>query len=148
MKPGRDVEFNFPMVDVNTTLVPIDLHLTFDPTNTVGQALSRLSQQYRGRFNAVILLNPDKTPRGLITIETLRESDPESFLGEAPLKLAQDFGTVDTPKATIEERMLASGVNIFPIVDRDTGVLIGILTHESVVFKESRFYTATLQAQI
>lgn len=35
MRPGKDVNFNYPMVDVNTTLVPIDLHLTFDPNHTV-----------------------------------------------------------------------------------------------------------------
>ena len=148
MRPGKDVAFNFPMVDINTTLVPIDLHLSFDPTHTVGQALNRLSQQYRWRFNAIVLLNSDKTPRGLISTETLQSYSPDTFLGELPLLLSENFGTLDTPKTEIEERMFAAGVNIFPIIDREKNTLIGIFTHESVVIKETRFYTATLQAQV
>lgn len=41
MKPS-DVAFNFPMVDVNTTLVPMELHLAFFPGDTVQFAYNRL----------------------------------------------------------------------------------------------------------
>ncbi len=145
---SKDVEFNYPMVDVNTTLVPMDLHLTFDPTNSVSEALNRLFQQYRGRFNAIVLLNSNKSPRGIITLKTLQSFDTTTLLANVTLDIGGDFGTVNTPKAVLEERMNMLGVNIYPIVDRDTNTIIGILTHENVTITDTRYYTATLQAQI
>jgi hypothetical protein len=147
LKP-KDIEFNFPMVDVNTTLVPIDLHLTFDPNHTIEDALHRLFGQYRGRFNAIILLNSDKSPRGLITLSTLQSFDPSTQLADVPLDTVDEFGTVDTPKDMLEQRMHEIGVNIYPIVDRETRGVIGILTHENITLTDTRYYTATLQAQV
>ncbi len=67
---SKDIGFNFPLVD-DTTLVPLDLHLAFDPTNTVAEALSRLTSQYRGRFDSIILRDTDGTPQGLIRLSSL-----------------------------------------------------------------------------
>ena len=143
-----DIEFNFPMVDANTTLVPMDLHLIFDPTHSVADVLSRLFQQYRGRFNAIILLNSNKSPRGVITLKTLQSFAPETTLTNIPVDIKGDFGTVYTPKATLEERMNELGVNIYPIVDSEMNTVIGIMTHENITITDTRYYTATLQAQI
>ena len=78
LKPS-DVEFNFPMVDVNTTLVPMELHLAFFPGDTVQLAYGRLRGQYASRgFNAIILLDTDKKFKGIITIDTLQRSLDEN----------------------------------------------------------------------
>lgn len=151
IKPS-DVAFNFPMVDVNTTLVPMELHLAFYPDDTVQMALNRLQGQYANRgFNAVILLETDKTFRGIITIASLRsslETNPEMRLGDIPLDITNHYGTLQTPKADIESTMLELGVNIFPIVDAENRALIGILTHENISMTDVRYYTQTLKTQI
>lgn len=151
VKPS-DVEFNYPMVDVNTTLVPMELHLAFYPDDTVQTALNRLQGQYASRgFNGVILLKTDKTYQGMITIASLRsslESNPELKLGEIPLDIADRYGTLQTPKADIESTMLELGVNIFPIVETENLALIGILTHENISMTDVRYYTQTLKTQI
>lgn len=83
LKPS-DVAFNFPMVDVNTTLVPIELHLAFFPGDTVQLAYGRLRGQYASRgFNAIILLDTDKKFKGIITIHSLQralDADPGALL--------------------------------------------------------------------
>ena len=143
-----DVDFNFPMVDVNTTLVPIDLHLLFEATDSVDVALRRLSEQYRGRFNAIVLINPDKSPRGIITLQTLQEFNPATTLENVPVNRNREFPNVYTPKTSIEEQMHALGVNIYPIVDRDKNTVIGIITHENITITDTRYYTTTLKTQI
>jgi hypothetical protein len=83
LKPS-DVAFNFPMVDVNTTLVPMELHLAFFPGDSVKLAYGRLRGQYASRgFNAIILLDTDKKFKGIITLDTLQRSldeNPQALL--------------------------------------------------------------------
>jgi hypothetical protein len=83
LKPS-DVAFNFPMVDVNTTLVPMELHLAFFPGDSVQLAYGRLRGQYASRgFNAIILLDTDKKFKGIITLDTLQRSldkSPQALL--------------------------------------------------------------------
>jgi hypothetical protein len=64
---SADARFNNPLLEGRTAIVPIDLHLSFNPEDTVGYALERARGQYKDRFNAVIVLDgvkkADKTPR-------------------------------------------------------------------------------------
>ena len=150
LKPS-DVDFNFPMVDVNTTLVPMELHLAFFPGDSVQLAYGRLRGQYASRgFNAIILLDTEKKFKGIITLDTLQRSldeNPKALLWEIPLDITDNYGTLNTPKSEIEQHMMELGVNIYPIVDKNL-LLIGILTHEKIAFTDVRFYAARLSTQV
>jgi hypothetical protein len=54
----KDVAFNFPILD-KTTIVGLELHLAFSPENSVDEALTRLTRQYRAKYNAIILLDSE-----------------------------------------------------------------------------------------
>lgn len=143
-KPKKDALFNLPILD-NATIVWLDLHLTFSPQDTVQDALARLQKQYRGKFNAVILLDEKGYVQGLIHAQDLEKADPKQTLAAMPLHSTGPFPTIDTPRKDAEALM--GEVNILPVVDsRD--ILHGVLTKEAVTRQETRFYTARLDTEI
>lgn len=81
------------------------------------------------------------------SLQRALNTDPALLLGEIPLDITDTFGTLNTPKSEIEQRMLELGVNIYPIVDTNLA-LIGIITHEKIAFTDVRFYAAQLSTQV
>lgn len=140
IRSGKDTQFNFPSMDTNTTLVPMDLHLAFDLNSSVIEAKNRLERQYRGRFNAITLVNANKIPMGLIKTSELANFSDETLLRDIPLSIVGVSGTLNTPSEQIGASMSQHGINIFPLVDTQTEVLIGFVTHEIVAISETRMY--------
>lgn len=148
----------------NATVIGLELHLAFSPNDPVAEVLSRLKNQYRGKYNGVILLDdqhididaskdeyfsrPQEYPKGLIHVSELRKMHPEAKLAEALLLTEGPFPTIDTPRNEVEDTMAHLGVNFMAVVDSKTGTLNGILTNEMVTINETRFYTNRLNTEI
>jgi CBS domain-containing protein len=144
---SADMRFNNPLLEGRTAIVPIDLHLSFNPEHTVGYALDRASGQYKGRFNAIIVLDgtkhADKTPRGMLRLSTLAALDPNLPLSAVmQMDIDPPFATHNTPRAEVELAMHTHGVNLWPVTDATNGEMIGTITQESVVVKELRYNSA------
>jgi hypothetical protein len=143
-----DWKFNHPAIDANTTIIPIDIHLAFEWKQTVEIALERLTRQYAERFNTIILINAHRVPLGLITKEELKKHPSNTQLSDIAVHYAGPFGTLETPSEQIQTLMQNLHVNLFPIVDSQTRVLIGHITHETITLKETRAYLPRLQAEV
>lgn len=144
---SADARFNNPLLEGRTAIVPIDLHLSFNPDDTVGYALERARGQYKGRFNAIIVLDgvkqADKTPRGMLRLSTLSTLDPSLPLSEVTqMDIEPPFATHNTPRADVELAMYTHQVNLWPVTDATNGEMIGTITQESVVVKELRYNSA------
>lgn len=126
----------------------MDIHLAFEPKHTVREALERLDKQYKNRFNAITLIDSSRVPLGLINIEELKRHSENTQLQDVSIQYSGPFWTLNTPSKEIEESMHEQNVNIFPITDTQTSVLIGYITHETVTLQEIRVYLGTYQAKI
>ena len=147
-KIWEDVIFNYPAIDRNSTLIPMDIHLAFEQRHTVREALERLDKQYRNRFNAIILIDFNRIPLGIIEAKELKKHPEGTLLKEVLICYNGPFWTLNTPSKEIQEIMHEQGVNIFPIIDSKTEVSIGYTTHETITLQETRVYLPSLQAEI
>lgn len=58
---GKDAAYNNMQILENATVIGLELHLAFSPNDTVADALSRLENQYRGKYNVIILLDTQRS---------------------------------------------------------------------------------------
>jgi hypothetical protein len=83
---SRDADPNYGMVDQNTTLIPIELHLAFLEGDSAQSAYSRLRGQYANRgFDAIFIIDKDHILQGMIKLDSLKDAldkDPLAKLGD------------------------------------------------------------------
>lgn len=126
-----------------TTVIPLDLRLTVSRTETIQDAEKKL-QRYNGKYNALILVDEKNNPIGVIraqTIEQYKQSWHTTLDGISCL--ADIFGYYGTPSEELKHIMEENHINIVPIIDSKTGVLIGILTSNALIKKEVQYYSTT-----
>ncbi len=145
---SKDVAFNFPLIDSSDgIIIPSDLHLVFSEKDTVSHALNRLYGQYRKKFNAVIIRNSSGWVRGFIRSDLLEKSEGSELLWNLQIETLPMI-TLETPQGEAEDCMMKLGINILPVVDKKSEALVGIIAKETIIKKETRFYTTQLSTNI
>lgn len=129
------------LVEQNTSIVPINLHLTIDQNDTVDDA-KRKFDLYSNKYNALIIIDSSKRPIGMITRDSIEQSahDSSESLSNIPM-IPNIAGSYMTSRAEAERIMQENGINVLPIVDSKTNVLIGVLTIDSLVRREAQYYS-------
>lgn len=126
-----------------TTIIPLDLRLTISKSETIQDAKKKLDR-YHGKYNALILVDEKNHPIGVIQAQTIQQYED---MGHTTLEwisvLSGAFGHYTTTSNELKNSMQEYGINILPIIDSKTGILIGILTSNSLVKKEVQYYSAT-----
>lgn len=129
------------LVNIETTIVPLDLHLTVNETESVEGAENKLNR-YRGKYNALVLVDTDNRPMGVVRSDMLakyREAGNTNLSGIQ--YIPQAFGYYTTSSEDAKSIMQEHGINVLPIIDIKTGILIGILTNDSLVRKDLQYYS-------
>jgi hypothetical protein len=130
----------------NVRLLPINLYLTITEQDNTDLALHRLDELYRGKYNALVMIDEANHVVGLLPRETLLEwksHGHEKLQGISVVQHAQIHYTTSLSSvlATFQEH----GVNILPVVDSTTGMILGIITDEHVMRRGYAYYsTASL----
>ncbi|MDD2916857.1 MAG: CBS domain-containing protein [Candidatus Gracilibacteria bacterium] len=126
-----------------TTVIPLDLRLTVSKTETIQDAEKKLLK-YGGKYNALILLDDKNNPIGVIQAAIIEQHKQNGhMLLEGIPRLSGVFGYYGTSSDELKRIMQENNINIIPIVDSKTGILIGILTSNSVLKKEVHYYSTT-----
>lgn len=60
------------LVNIDTTIVPLDLHLTVNESESIIDAEKKLNR-YRGKYNALILVDTNDRPIGVVRSDMLSE---------------------------------------------------------------------------
>lgn len=129
------------LVNIETTIVPLDLHLTVNETESVEGAENKLNR-YRGKYNALVLVDTDNRPMGVVRSDMLakyREAGNTKLSGIQ--YIPQVFGYYKTSSQDAKNIMQEHSINILPIIDKDTNILIGILTNDTLVRKDMQYYS-------
>jgi|GEM_PF-6002353 len=141
MNMSKDfIETSF-LVNIDTTIIPLDLHLTVSESESIADAENKLSR-YRGKYNALILVDTGNRPIGVVRSDMLaeyREAGNTTLAGIT--HIPQVFGHYTTSIKDAKEIMQQHTINILPIVDMKTGILIGILTNDTLVRKDIQYYS-------
>lgn len=77
---GKDVLFNYPLLDSIGRVVFEDLPLVFGKDAQVESALKVLQKVFRQRYNAVVVVDVNRKALGIIPSAVLINSDPEETL--------------------------------------------------------------------
>lgn len=77
---GKDVLFNYPLLDSIGRIVFEDLPLVFGKDAQVESALKVLQKVFRQRYNAVVVVDANRKALGIIPSAVLINSDPEETL--------------------------------------------------------------------
>lgn len=128
-----------------TTIIPLDLRLTVNNTDTIRKAMEKL-ERYHGKYNALILVDEKNYPLGVIQSNLIRQYEDagHTTLEGVPI-LSDAFAHYGTTNDQLKESMQRYGINILPIIDSRTGILIGIVTSASLMRRELQYYsTASL----
>lgn len=126
-----------------THIIPLDLRLTISQRETVGDAKQKL-QKYRGKYNALILVDKNNHPIGIIQSDILKKYRKDENTTLEKVEYISDteiywYYNISTHDA--KEIMQKYKINILPIIDRNTRILIGILTSSSLLKKEAQYYS-------
>lgn len=125
------------------SVIPLDLRLTIGRTETTEDAKKKLAR-YHGKYNALILVDEEGHPIGIITHEILQKyTEIKNTMIESVDYIQNTFWYLNTSGEDIKKIMQQSWINILPIIDSKTGVLIGILTDTAIANKELRYYSTT-----
>jgi CBS domain-containing protein len=100
--------------------------------------------RYHGKYNALVLVDEENHPVGIVKYDTLQKYENT---GNRTLKNIQSipgiFGYYTTSDNDAKKIMQEQGINILPIIDSNTHILIGILTSNSLIKKELQYYSTT-----
>lgn len=124
-----------------TTVIPLDLRLTIGKTETIADAKKKL-ERYQGKYNALVLVDEKNNPIGVVRAETITQHDDHTAIENIEV-IADAFGYYSTSYDELNKSMHGHRINILPIIDSETGVLIGILTGNLLAKKEIRYYSTT-----
>lgn len=126
-----------------TSVIPLNLRLTISSAESIIDAKKKLAR-YHGKYNALVFVDAEDRPMGVIRSETI---DQYEKAGNTKLEgihfIPNVFGHYTTSSQEVKEIMQGAGVNILPIIDSNTGILIGILTDTVLVRKELHYYSTT-----
>lgn len=126
-----------------TSIVPFDLSLTISENESIQDAKKKLNK-YHGKYNALILVDLENRPKGIIKASSLEHGEGKNMLTikDIPRISEEVVGNYKTSSEDIATQMLEYDINIFPIVDTKTEILIGIVTSKSILQKELRYHSA------
>lgn len=133
-----------------TRIIPLDLRLTIGKTETVKDAREKL-KKYDGKYNALILVDEWNHPIGIIKADTLTKYEKKENMTLEKVEYISDeeiYWHYTTSIDDAKKLMQKFNINILPIVDTNTGMLIGILTSNSLVKKEVQYYSTVSLAKL
>jgi len=126
-----------------TSIIPLDLKLTVNKTETVENA-KKILKKYDGKYNALVLVDIENHPIGIVKSNTLQKYEKTGNITLENIEFLSGIsGYYTTSSDEVKEIMQEQGINILPIVDSNTQILIGILTSHSLIKKELQYYSAT-----
>lgn len=126
-----------------TSVIPLDLRLTISETETVADAKKKL-ERYDGKYNALVLVDVNDHPIGIVKQEALQKYEDVGGMTLQNIDHIEGlFGYYNTTSTEAKELMQGNDVNILPIIDSNTGILIGILTGAIVARKDLQYYSTT-----
>lgn len=129
------------LTNTETTIIPLDLHLTVNETETIEDAQKKLNR-YWWKYNALILINPSNRPLGIVRSDALTKHKEQGNDTLSSIPYIPDVsGYYMTSSAQAKESMQQYDINILPIIDTNTGILIGILTGYSLERKGLQYYS-------
>jgi Mg/Co/Ni transporter MgtE len=140
---GKDVAFNYPLLDTVGRIVFEDLPLVFGKDARVESALNVLQRVFRQRYNAVVVVDVSRKALGIVPSAVLINSDPEEILGKIPT-VTQNFSvTLESKPDEVTAIMDRLGVNVLPVVD-GKGTVIGTFTSRDHVKGVAALYSKQL----
>lgn len=128
-----------------TTTIPLDLRLTINEESTIEDAQKKL-RRYNGKYNSLVLVDNEDRPMGIVRADMLGkyETGGHRTLIGIP-RIDNVVGYYTTTSEEVKEAMRKHGINILPIIDSNTKILIGILTNALVEKKDmQQYYTTSL----
>lgn len=126
-----------------TGIIPLDLGLTVNQTESIIDAKKKF-ERYQRKYNALVLVDDENRPIGIITYNTLQEHEEIGNKTLEKIRIIPDiFGYYTTSSDDVMKKMQEHEINIFPIIDSNTHILIGILTSQSLGKKELQYYSTT-----
>ena len=126
-----------------TSITPMDLRLTVGHTETIADAKKKLDR-YNGKYNALVLIDNDNRPIGIVKYDMLKKHESMGSLTLEKIIFIPDlFWYYTTSSNSTKETMQQFWINILPIIDSKTGILIGILTDTTIARHELQYYSTT-----
>ncbi len=126
-----------------TSVIPLDLRLTISKTETIQDAKKKLDR-YNGKYNALVFVDDENRPMGIVKHNILQKHEVNGHTTLEGIDFIPDvFGYYTTSGDNIKEVMQHNGINILPIIDSKTGILIGILTDTAIAKRELQYYSTT-----
>ena len=126
-----------------TSVIPLDLRLTISKTETVQDAKKKLDR-YNGKYNALVFVDDENRPLGIVKRDILQKHENDGHATLEGINYIPDvFGHYTTSSDNIKEVMQHNGINILPIIDSKTGILIGILTDTAIARRDLQYYSTT-----
>lgn len=117
--------------------------MTVNQTESIIDAKKKF-ERYQRKYNALVLVDDENRPIGIITYNTLQEHEEIGNKTLEKIRIIPDiFGYYTTSSDDVMKKMQEHEINIFPIIDSNTHILIGILTSQSLGKKELQYYSTT-----
>lgn len=131
------------LVSRETTTTPLDLRLTINENDTIDDAKKKL-RRYSGKYNALVLVDNEDRPVGIVRADILKKYETEGNKTLMGIPRIQDtVGYYTTTSEEAKEAMQKYGINILPVIDSNTRILIGILTNTILEKKDIQHYYTT-----